>query len=184
MLVIESVERAERRGARIHAEVVAGGNTNDAYHAVTPRPDSLGVVTMMRVALAKAGIDPLGDRLHQPARHLDAAGRRGRDEGHQGGLRRPRLARLCVSSTKSATGHQFGGAGSFEVAVCALALRDQIVPPTLNYRDPDPECDLDYVPEGARKVRPRVRALELDGPRRPQRLRHPAPPPRLTGERR
>src|SRR6185436_20462626 len=60
--------------------------------------------------------------------------------------------RMCVSSTKSATGHQFGGAGSFEVAVCALALRDQIVPPTLNYRDPDPECDLDYVPEGARTV--------------------------------
>ena len=59
---------------------------------------------------------------------------------------------LPVSSTKSATGHQFGGAGSFEVAVCALALRDQIVPPTLNYRDPDPDCDLDYVPEGARKV--------------------------------
>ncbi len=59
---------------------------------------------------------------------------------------------MCVSSTKSATGHQFGGAGSFEVAVCALALRDQIVPPTLNYRDPDPDCDLDYVPEGARKV--------------------------------
>ena len=95
---------------------------------------------------------PVRDRLHQPARHLDAAGRRGRDEGHQGGLRRPRAASSCVSSTKSATGHQFGGAGSFEVAVCALALRDQIVPPTLNYRDPDPECDLDYVPEGARKV--------------------------------
>ena len=152
VLVIESVERAERRGARIHAEVVSGGNTNDAYHAVTPRPDSLGVVTMMRHRAREGRHRPLRDRLRQPARHLDAAGRRGRDEGHQGGLRRPRRASSCVSSTKSATGHQFGGAGSFEVAVCALALRDQIVPPTLNYRDPDPECDLDYVPEGARQV--------------------------------
>jgi 3-oxoacyl-[acyl-carrier-protein] synthase II len=151
VLVIESVERAERRGARIHAEVVAGGNTNDAYHAVTPRPDSRGVVNMMHVALAKAGIDaseigyinPHGTSTPQG----DAAETKAIKE-----VFGDHAYRMCVSSTKSATGHQFGGAGSFEVAVCALALRDQIVPPTLNYRDPDPECDLDYVPEGARTV--------------------------------
>ncbi len=151
VLVVESVERAERRGALIHAEVVAGGNTNDAYHAVTPRPDSLGVVNMMRVALAKAGIDaseigylnPHGTSTPQG----DAAETKAIKE-----VFGDHAYRMCVSSTKSATGHQFGGAGSFEVAVCALALRDQIVPPTLNYRDPDPDCDLDYVPEGARKV--------------------------------
>ncbi len=151
VLVIESVERAERRGARIHAEVVAGGNTNDAYHAVTPRPDSLGVVNMMRVALAKAGIDPSEIGYINPHGTSTPQG----DAAETKAIKEvfgDHAHRMCISSTKSATGHQFGGAGSFEVAVCALALRDQIVPPTLNYRDPDPECDLDYVPEGARKV--------------------------------
>jgi 3-oxoacyl-[acyl-carrier-protein] synthase II len=151
VLVIESVERAERRGARIHAEVVAGGNTNDAYHAVTPRPDSLGVVNMMRVALAKAGIDPSEIGYINPHGTSTPQG----DAAETKAIKEvfgEHAYRMCVSSTKSATGHQFGGAGSFEVAVCALALRDQIVPPTLNYRDPDPDCDLDYVPEGARKV--------------------------------
>ncbi len=151
VLVIESVERAERRGARIHAEVVAGGNTNDAYHAVTPRPDSLGVVNMMRVALAKAGIDPSEIGYINPHGTSTPQG----DAAETKAIKEvfgDHAYRMCVSSTKSATGHQFGGAGSFEVAVCALAVRDQIVPPTLNYRDPDPECDLDYVPEGARKV--------------------------------
>jgi 3-oxoacyl-[acyl-carrier-protein] synthase II len=151
VLVIESVERAERRGARIHAELVAGGNTNDAYHAVTPRPDSLGVVNMMRVALAKAGIDPSEIGYINPHGTSTPQG----DAAETKAIKEvfgDHAYRMCISSTKSATGHQFGGAGSFEVAVCALALRDQIVPPTLNYRDPDPDCDLDYVPEGARKV--------------------------------
>jgi 3-oxoacyl-[acyl-carrier-protein] synthase II len=151
VLVIESFEHAERRGARIHAEVVSGGNTNDAYHAVTPRPDSLGVVTMMRIALAKAGIDPSDIDYINPHGTSTPQG----DAAETKAIKEvfgDHAHKLVISSTKSATGHQFGGAGSFEVAVCALALRDQIVPPTLNYRDPDPECDLDYVPEGARKV--------------------------------
>ena len=152
VLVIESVERAERRGARIHAEVVAGGNTNDAYHAVTPRPDSLGVVNMMRVALAKAGIDPSEIGYINPHGTSTPQG----DAAETKAIKEvfgDHAYRMCVSSTKSATGHQFGGAGSFEVAVCALALRDQIVPPTLNYRDPDPDCDLDYVPNAARQAK-------------------------------
>jgi 3-oxoacyl-[acyl-carrier-protein] synthase II len=151
VLVIESVAHAESRGARIHAEVVSGGNTNDAYHAVTPRPDSLGVVTMMRIALAKAGIDPSEISYINPHGTSTPQG----DAAETKAIKEvfgDHASKLVISSTKSATGHQFGGAGSFEVAVCALALRDQIVPPTLNYRDPDPECDLDYVPEGARKV--------------------------------
>ncbi len=151
VLVLEPVERAEARGARIYAEVVAGGNTNDAYHAVTPRPDSLGVVTMMRLALAKAGIDPSAIGYINPHGTSTPQG----DAAETKAIKEvfgDHAHRMCVSSTKSATGHQFGGAGSFEVMVCALALRDQIVPPTLNYRDPDPDCDLDYVPEGAREV--------------------------------
>ncbi|HET6171625.1 MAG TPA: beta-ketoacyl-ACP synthase II [Gaiellales bacterium] len=152
VLVLESVARAEARGARIHAEVVSGGNTNDAYHAVTPRPDSLGVVTMMRLALEKAGIDPTEIGYINP--HGTST-----PQGDAAETKAIKLVfgehayDMCLSSTKSATGHQFGGAGSFEVAVCALALRDQIVPPTLNYRDPEPECDLDYVTEGAREVK-------------------------------
>ena len=151
VLVLEPVERAEARGARIYAEVVSGGNTNDAYHAVTPRPDSLGVVTMMRIALAKAGIEPSAIGYVNPHGTSTPQG----DAAETKAIKEvfgDHAYKLVVSSTKSATGHQFGGAGSFEVAVCALALRDQIVPPTLNYRDPDPECDLDYAPEGAREV--------------------------------
>lgn len=151
VLVLESVERAERRGARIHAEVVSGGNTNDAYHAVTPRPDSLSVVTMMRIALEKAGIEPSAIDYINPHGTSTPQG----DAAETKAIKEifgDHAHKLVISSTKSATGHQFGGAGSFEVAVCALALRDQIVPPTLNYRDPDPECDLDYVPNTARQV--------------------------------
>jgi 3-oxoacyl-[acyl-carrier-protein] synthase II len=142
VLVLESVE---------HAEVVAGGNTNDAYHAVTPRPDSLGVVTMMRLALERSGIGPEAIDYINPHGTSTPQG----DAAETKAIKEvfgAHAHNLLVSSTKSATGHQFGGAGSFEVMVCALALRDQIVPPTLNYRDPDPECDLDYVPEGAREA--------------------------------
>ena len=152
VLVLESVERAERRGARIHAEVVAGGNTNDAYHAGHAAS-----------RLAGRRHDDATSRSRRPASTPPRSATSTRTAPRRRRATRPRRrpsstssattrSKLCVSSTKSATGHQFGGAGSFEVAVCALALRDQIVPPTLNYRDPDPECDLDYVPEGARQV--------------------------------
>ena len=151
VLVMESLEHAQARGAKIYAEVLGHGNSNDAYSAVTPRPDSEGVIAMMREAIAQAGVDPtrvnyinphgsgtpLGDAAETQAL-IDTFG--------------DHAASLAVSSTKSATGHQFGGAGSFEIAVCALALRDQIAPPTLNYRDADPLCSLDYVTEGARKM--------------------------------
>jgi 3-oxoacyl-[acyl-carrier-protein] synthase II len=106
---------------------------------------------MMRLALAKAGIDPTEIGYINPHGTSTPQG----DAAETKAIKEvfgEHAYHMCISSTKSATGHQFGGAGSFEVAVCALALRDQIVPPTLNYRDPDPECDLDYVPEGARKV--------------------------------
>ena len=86
---------------------------------------------------------------------------------------------LAVSSTKSMMGHTFGAAGAIEAIMCVLALRDGVLPPTINYREPDPDCDLDYVPNEARARPGRRRALERDGPRRPQRLR-PARPRRLT----
>ena len=151
VVVVESRDHALARGATIYAEVLGHGNSNDAFHAVTPRPDSSGVVAMIEQSLRRAGVDrervgyvnphgsatPLGDAAESHALELVFG---------------DHAASLAVSSTKSATGHQFGGAGSFEIAVCALALRDGIVPPTLNYRDPDPECRLDYVTEGARRI--------------------------------
>ena len=150
--MIESVERAERRGARIHAEVVVGRQHERRLprgHAA-PRLAGRRRHDARRAREGRASIpseigyiNPHGTSTPQG----DAAETQAIKE-----VFGDHAERLCVSSTKSATGHQFGGAGSFEVAVCALALRDQIVPPTLNYRDPDPECDLDYVPEGARKV--------------------------------
>ena len=180
VLVMESVERAERRGARIHAEVVAGGNTNDAYHAVTPRPDSQGVVNMMRVALAKAGIDlseigyinphgtstPQGDAAETKAikevfgEHAQPALRVVDEVGHGAPVRRRRLVRGRRVRARAARPDR--------AADAQLPRSRPRVRPGLRAR-------------GRAQGRARVRALELDGTRRPQRLRHPAPLSRLTG---
>jgi 3-oxoacyl-[acyl-carrier-protein] synthase II len=155
IVVLESLERARARGAEIYAEVAGHGNSNDAYHVATPRPDASGVMEMMRSALRRAGITP--DEVDYVNAHGTSTPAGDTAETHA--LREvfgDHAAELAVSSTKSATGHQFGAAGAFEVAVCALAVRDGVVPPTLNYRDPDPTCDLDYVPEGAREMPVRV----------------------------
>jgi beta-ketoacyl-acyl-carrier-protein synthase II len=151
VVVLEPLERALERGAQVYAEVVAHGISNDAYHVAAPRPDSSGVIEMMRHAIERAGMSP--DEIGYVNAHGtstpagDAAETQAIKEVFGDHARR-----LAVSSTKSATGHQFGAAGAFETAVCALALRDGVLPPTINYRDPDPECDLDYVTEGARRV--------------------------------
>ena len=160
-----------RRGAEPIAELVGYGASNDAFHIAAPHPEGIGVIEMMRAALAARGRRAGADRLRERARHLDAAQRPGRDGRHPRRVRRARRRGSPVSSTKSMTGHLLGAAGALETAVCALALRDGILPPTINLREPDPACDLDYVTRGRAAHRgPRVRALELDGPRRPQRL--------------
>jgi 3-oxoacyl-[acyl-carrier-protein] synthase II len=151
IVVLEPLERARARGAPIYAEVAGHGNSNDAYHMATPRPDASGVMEMMRSALRRAGISP--DEVDYVNAHGTSTPAGDTAETHA--LREvfgEHASALAVSSTKSATGHQFGAAGAFEVAVCALAVRDGVVPPTLNYRDPDPTCDLDYVTEGARRM--------------------------------
>ena len=151
VVVVESRDHALARGATIYAEVLGHGNSNDAFHAVTPRPDSSGVVAMIEQSLRRSGIER--ERVGYVNPHGSATPLGDAAESHA--IERvfgTHATALAVSSTKSATGHQFGGAGSFEIAVCALALRDGIVPPTLNYRDPDPECRLDYVTEGARRL--------------------------------
>jgi len=150
-LLLEEWESAERRGAEIYAEVLGYGASNDAHHMAQPEPEATGVAAMMATALEGAGVErervgyinahgtstPLGDAAETKA-IKDVFGDHART--------------LAVSSTKSVTGHTFGAAGAIEAIMCALALRDGKVPPTINYREPDPECDLDYVPNEARDV--------------------------------
>jgi 3-oxoacyl-[acyl-carrier-protein] synthase II len=149
ILVLEELESARARGATMIAEVLGYGASNDAHHLAQPEPEAVGVGEMMRAALSRAGVEPervgyvnahgtstpLGDLAETRAIKLVFG-----DHAYQ----------LAVSSTKSVTGHCFGAAGAIEAMMCALALRDGVLPPTINYRTPDPECDLDYVPNEAR----------------------------------
>ena len=150
-LLLEDWDQAERRGADIYAEVLGYGASNDAHHMAQPEPEATGVAAMMSSALARAGVEParvgyinahgtstpLGDAAETKA-IKDVFGEHAYE--------------LAVSSTKSMTGHTFGAAGAIEAIMCALAGRDGVLPPTINYREPDPECDLDYVPNEARRA--------------------------------
>jgi 3-oxoacyl-[acyl-carrier-protein] synthase II len=149
VLVLEPLERALARGARIHGEIIGHGNSNDAFHVAAPHPESRGLIQMMQRGLDSAGIAP------EEIGYINAHG----TSTPQGDTAETFAIKtvfgehayeLAVSSTKSLTGHQFGAAGAFETAMCVLACRDGVLPATFNYRDPDPECDLDYVVEGTR----------------------------------
>ncbi len=152
VVVLEDLEAAERRGARVYAEILSYGASNDAHHMAQPDPDSVGVSEMMHRALDRAGIEPdqvdyinahgtstpLGD-LAETNAIKDVFG--------------AHAYKLAVSSTKSVTGHCFGAAGAIEAIMCVRAVYDSVLPPTMNYEHPDPECDLDYVPNKARESR-------------------------------
>jgi len=150
-LLLEDWDRAEARGADIYAEVLGYGASNDAHHMAQPEPEATGVAAMMRGALERAGVEP--ERVgyinaHGTSTPLgDAAETRAIKE-----VFGEHAYRLAVSSTKSMMGHTFGAAGAVEAIMCALALRDGVLPPTINYREPDPDCDLDYVPNEARRA--------------------------------
>ena len=150
-LLLEDWEHAERRGADIHAEVLGYGASNDGHHMAQPEPEATGVAAMMRAALARAGVEP------ERVGYLNAHGT-STPLGDAAETRAIRAVfgahadRLAVSSTKSMMGHTFGAAGAIEAILCVLALRDGVLPPTINYREPDPECDLDYVPNVARET--------------------------------
>jgi len=150
--ILESLEHARRRHARIYAEVAGYGITGDAFHMSAPAPDGEGAARAMAMALrhARVSVDqvdyinahgtstPVGDKCETQAIKT-VFGEHAR--------------KLAVSSTKSMTGHLLGAAGGVESAVCALAIRDGVVPPTINYETPDPECDLNYVPNQARPMK-------------------------------
>jgi 3-oxoacyl-[acyl-carrier-protein] synthase II len=151
IIVLEELEVALARRAKIYAEVIGYGMTADAYHMTAPDPEGRGVVNCMRVALRDAGIAP------EAVNYINAHGTSTpyNDKHETSAIKHvfgEHVHQLAVSSTKSMTGHLLGAAGGVEAAFCALALSEGIIPPTINYEHPDPECDLDYVPNHARHI--------------------------------
>ncbi|GAA0512666.1 3-oxoacyl-[acyl-carrier-protein] synthase 2 [Saccharopolyspora subtropica] len=149
MLLLESLAAAEARGAHVFAEIVGCGHTNDAHSPTRPAPDGAPAARAMRLALRDAGLDP------SAVDYVNAHGTstRASDAMETAALKRvfgEHSTRIAVSSTKSTTGHLLGATGGVEAAVCALAIDRGQLPPTINQEMPDPECDLDYVPNKAR----------------------------------
>ena len=150
-LILEELGHAQARGARIYAEVLGYGSGNDAFDMAAPAEGEGAIQTMTR-ALRKAELEP--ERVDYINAHGTGTPLNDRFETlaiHQ--VFGEHAGKLMVSSTKSMTGHMMGASGAVEAIVCALVLRDQIIPPTINLDDPDPECDLDYVPGSARRAK-------------------------------
>ncbi|MFZ3101650.1 MAG: beta-ketoacyl-ACP synthase II [Desulfitobacteriaceae bacterium] len=148
ILVLESLEHATARGAHIRAEIVGYGSSADAYHITTPAPE--GAVSSMRKALADAGISP------EDVSYINAhgTGTDANDANETTAIKTvfgEAASKVPISSTKSMTGHLMGAAGAIEAIICTLAIERGVIPPTINYGEPDPECDLDYVPNVARE---------------------------------
>ena len=151
IVVLENVEHARRRGAHVYAEIVGYGMTADAYHMTAPDPDGDGAMRAMAGALKDGGLRP------EDVGYINAHGTSTpyNDKTETLAIKRvfgAHAHRLAVSSTKSMIGHLLGAAGGVEAVVTVLALQQGTLPPTINYETPDPECDLDYVPNVARKV--------------------------------
>jgi len=152
VIMLETLEHAKARDARIYCEIAGYGNTADAHHMTSPAPGGEGGARAMRAALASGGLNP------EDISYINAHG----TSTPQGDVCETQAIktvfgnharRLAVSSTKGATGHMLGAAGSVEMAVCCKALETNTVPPTINYETPDPDCDLDYVPNEPREMK-------------------------------
>jgi 3-oxoacyl-[acyl-carrier-protein] synthase II len=151
VIVLEELQHAKARGARIYAEMAGYGNAADAYHLTAPSPGGEGAARCMRIALRSAGLNP------SDVSYINAHG----TSTPQGDVAETQAIKavfgehakkLAVSSTKGATGHLLGAAGGVEMALCVKAIECGVVPPTINLENPDPECDLDYVPNNARQM--------------------------------
>ena len=167
MLVLEPLDAARARGARIHAEIVGFGMSADACHITQPSAE--GAARAMRAVLRDAGARARADRLHQRARHRHAGQRSDRNGRHSRRVWRRTPRKLPVSSTKSMHGHALGAAAALECLAAVLALRDGVLPPTANFNEPDPECDLDVIPNQARGRAGGVCALQFLRVRRTER---------------
>ena len=156
IVILEELEHARKRGARIYAELAGFGMTCDAFHMTAPADDGNGAARAMRLAMQDAGVTP--DDVDYVNAHGTSTELNDKIETRaiKQALGESRARQIMVSSTKSMTGHLLGAAGGVESAVCAMALCEGIVPPTINHENPDPECDLDYVPNTAREVKIRV----------------------------
>ncbi len=151
ILIMEELEFARARGARIYAEVAGYGLSGDAYHMTAPSPDGAGAILCMQQALVDAGLTP------EEVDHINAHGTSTplNDASETMAIKKvfgDRAYKIPVSATKSMTGHLLGGAGAVEANISILSLVHGIAPPTINYETPDPECDLDYVPNQARQM--------------------------------
>jgi 3-oxoacyl-[acyl-carrier-protein] synthase II len=151
IVVLEALEHAVRRDARIYAEIVGYGMTGDAHHMTAPDPDGDGATRAMQLALKDGGVEP------SAVGYINAHGTSTpyNDKFETIAIKRvfgDHARRLAVSSTKSMTGHLLGAAGGIEAVATVLAIHHGLLPPTINYETPDPDCDLDYVPNQARKV--------------------------------
>ena len=149
IVVMEEYEAAKKRGAKIYAEVVGYGLTADAYHITAPAPGGEGAARCMKMALKNAGVNP------EQVNYINAHGTSTpfNDLNETLAIKSvfgEHAKKLMVSSTKSMTGHMLGAAGGLEAVICCQAMDKGVVPPTINYEEPDPECDLDYVPNTAR----------------------------------
>ena len=169
VLVLEELEYAKARGAKIYAELIGYGMSADASHMTEPDPTGASPARSMRMAIADAGLDP--SQIGYVNAHATSTplGDSAETRVLKIALGEEHARKTPISSTKGATGHTFGGAGAIEAIFTTLALRDRIVPPTINYAEADPDCDLDYVPNVARGSRSRGGSVELVWLRRPQR---------------
>ena len=152
IVVLEGLEHARQRGARVYAELIGYGSSCDAFHVTAPEPQGRGVARAMKRALKRASLDPQGiDYINAHATSTDVG-----DVSETIAIKTvfgERAYSIPVSSTKSMTGHMTTAAGAVEAAAAILAMRNGLIPPTINYETPDPACDLDYVPNHARPAR-------------------------------